>query len=346
MKFKILLSGISFIVAILLVEYVSRQITPSKAFLDANTYVPIYEQFGSTYKLKSNYEVRITTSLYSFLHKTNSHGLRQDKESQDKDSKILRVAFLGDSMTYGLGVENNETFPSLLDSPSFETLNFGVIGYGPYEEKELFEDFVVNFAPDVTVLCFLTGNDLDEVADGPGRYEIIGDGFLWDKAAEHTVKYRFKFMKTTPVLKNIHYSLIKRSNLYNIIIYGVDYTVKPVDYNNAFEKTAGVISEIKKIADANGSRLVLLVIPTTSIEVLGTEKERPYFLRGFPLNSKLEELTRENDIGFLDLLEDFRNYPNPEKLYFKFDGHLTPEGHKFVALKLGDFLKVFNTNEQ
>jgi len=76
---------------------------------------------------------------------------------------IVRVACVGDSITYGSGVENRETnnYPAVLGSllgPKFETKNFGISGATllkkgdhPYWNTEAFTD-VDKYEPDAVVI--------------------------------------------------------------------------------------------------------------------------------------------------------------------------------------------------
>src|SRR4051812_48420843 len=47
---------------------------------------------------------------------TNSHGLRERELPLAKPAGTQRVVFLGDSVTFGAGVRNDEAFPRLLEA--------------------------------------------------------------------------------------------------------------------------------------------------------------------------------------------------------------------------------------
>ena len=73
-----------------------------------------------------------------------------------------RVVVLGDSLTFGTGVEDGETFVAQLAglAPSLEPLNLGVSGYGTDQELLLLEHEGLTQAPAVVVLDVCVGNDL------------------------------------------------------------------------------------------------------------------------------------------------------------------------------------------
>jgi hypothetical protein len=97
--------------------------------------------------------------------RTNAHGARGDAFAQTKAPDTLRIAHLGDSFTFGQGVEEDEAFASVLagelesDGLIIETLNFGVPGHGTPQSIALLERRVLALSPDVVVL-HVFANDL------------------------------------------------------------------------------------------------------------------------------------------------------------------------------------------
>jgi len=71
----------------------------------------------------------------------NNIGFRgRDVDFKNKIKK--RILMLGDSITFGLGVADDETFSTILDADDnfgFEVINSGVCGYGPDQELLLYE---------------------------------------------------------------------------------------------------------------------------------------------------------------------------------------------------------------
>ena len=62
---------------------------------------------------------------------------------------------LGDSITFGTGVGDDETFSHLLDAlPDLEVLNLGVDGYGTDQELIRLEREGLAFGPQVVILNF------------------------------------------------------------------------------------------------------------------------------------------------------------------------------------------------
>jgi lysophospholipase L1-like esterase len=89
---------------------------------------------------------------------TNGEGLRGHEVSRDKPRGVRRVVGLGDSVAFGWGVDDEQTFLSLLESrlrgDGVEALNFGVPGYNTPQEVAVFRTKAASFQPDVVLLTY------------------------------------------------------------------------------------------------------------------------------------------------------------------------------------------------
>jgi hypothetical protein len=98
----------------------------------------------------------------------NSKGYRDQERSLEKPPGTLRIAVLGDSQVEAWQVEIENRWTELLErhlrerSPALgvEVLNFGVSGYGTAEELIVLREDVLAYDPDIVLLGFLTGNDV------------------------------------------------------------------------------------------------------------------------------------------------------------------------------------------
>lgn len=113
----------------------------------------------------------------------NSQGFRGPTVAHEKPAGVFRIACVGDSHTFGHGVEEGETWPALLQamvSERFpdrivEVLNCGVEGYDSMQEYIWLRDRVLDYSPDLVVMQYYV-NDVSsrDVAREPvGRDWII-----------------------------------------------------------------------------------------------------------------------------------------------------------------------------
>jgi lysophospholipase L1-like esterase len=95
--------------------------------------------------------------------KINHLGFRGKETNVQKGKNITRIAVLGDSCTFGLGIEEEKTFPSLTEKmlndhsradQRFEVINAGVPGYTSYQGLQMLKKRVLPLNPDYIVLYF------------------------------------------------------------------------------------------------------------------------------------------------------------------------------------------------
>lgn len=98
---------------------------------------------------------------------TNSHGMRDCEHTVAKPAATFRIAVLGDSVAFGWGVDQEASYPEVLErrldaagtGRRFEVLNFAVPGYNTAMEVATFEHKALAFEPDLVILHFID-NDL------------------------------------------------------------------------------------------------------------------------------------------------------------------------------------------
>jgi hypothetical protein len=90
----------------------------------------------------------------------NSRGYRGPLHEGPPRQGVRRIVMLGDSITFGTGVSDGETFSDRLDAlPGLEVVNLGVDGYGTDQELIRLEREGLAYRPRVVVLNFCLRND-------------------------------------------------------------------------------------------------------------------------------------------------------------------------------------------
>ena len=101
---------------------------------------------------------------FDVLVETSSSGFRDRERALAKPPGVLRIAVLGDSFMEAYQVALEEALPARLERAlsgrGVEVLNFGVGGYGTAQALRTFDEEVVRYAPDLVVLAFYVGNDV------------------------------------------------------------------------------------------------------------------------------------------------------------------------------------------
>jgi hypothetical protein len=121
----------------------------------------------------------------------NARGTRGREPALPNANQRTRVVVLGDSIAFGLGVSDEETFTHLLDvrDNGIEAGNLAVQGYGPGQELLVLLGEGLRSDPDVVVLAFCLDNDFAEAVlpvalyDGrtaKPRFRLVGDRLVLD----------------------------------------------------------------------------------------------------------------------------------------------------------------------
>lgn len=98
---------------------------------------------------------------------TNNLGLRDDHDiTYEKPKDKKRILIIGDSFTYGWGVETTEAYPHALEhileklNPNYEVIKAGFPAFNTDDEYVWLKDEGIKFKPDIIIYQFYGGNDL------------------------------------------------------------------------------------------------------------------------------------------------------------------------------------------
>ena len=113
---------------------------------------------------------------------TNSHGLRDEEFPVDKGDRF-RILVLGDSVTYGHGNDNEDTWPKQLQhmlnardgKTRFHVINAGVCGYSIADEHAYLREKGIKLSPDLVILCFVH-NDVEGMLAEVAWREYLREG--------------------------------------------------------------------------------------------------------------------------------------------------------------------------
>jgi hypothetical protein len=123
---------------------------------------------------RPNYNGRASNRFaeYNVKLSINQEGFRDKDYTIEKPPDTLRIAFLGDSFTFGTQVEEEQTFvrrtETMLNqrlkekgsSFSVQCMNFGMDGFEIQQYVQCYEAYVKKYKPDLVIANIYTGNDL------------------------------------------------------------------------------------------------------------------------------------------------------------------------------------------
>lgn len=236
-----------------------------------------------------------------------------------------RIAFLGDSFTFGVGVEADETFAHLVAErlPDTRSANFGMSGYGIDQMWLTLRHYAGDPPPDIVVLSFVL-DDLNRTLSAYRLRDTLEHlrsqgkiGWVpkpaFDLRDGRLVRLGPDDRPGGPL------DLIRRRSR---IVEGL----RRIEHRLSLSRPLGhrwrlnreIFGQILAECERLGARLLVVYIPAKGLE----ERETPVFASEFA----------EMGIPFLDLRE--RLPPGRDSLYFVHDRHFNPAGHRFAAAEI------------
>ncbi|MBN2382372.1 hypothetical protein JXQ70_05760 [bacterium] len=111
------------------------------------------------FKMRKNLDIQ---SKYGYRLKTNSMGMRSPEVLIEPAAGIFRIICVGDSVTFGWGVEADQAFPQLtecklaelLPDRHIQVLNAGMPAYSSYQGLVYLQNELIAYKPDLVVFCF------------------------------------------------------------------------------------------------------------------------------------------------------------------------------------------------
>jgi len=141
----------------------------------------------------------------------NAAGFRDGEFPKSKPKGVFRVAAIGDSVTFGLGLGQGATYPKRLETllnrcagdaaPRFEVLNFGVTGYNITQIVERLRVLALDYKPDWVVYGYVLNDPQATSHEGEilgalhevERRRIGASGSLWLNRSRLFLMARYVF---------------------------------------------------------------------------------------------------------------------------------------------------------
>lgn len=185
---------------------------------------------------------------------------------------VVRIACIGDSWTFGMNVNQDQSYPARLDAlltdrtppQPVEVMNFGVLGYTSFQGLQLLKSRVLDLQPDVLVIGFGMNDsdvagyrDRDVLAPGPPSWRdrvkaVTGSSQLLALMKYFALRLRFHPKDTGEFLKaDAKADQGKNNDTVNYDEMEAWTRVSPRDYDRNLREMIG-------IARARGARVVIL----------------------------------------------------------------------------------------
>lgn len=243
----------------------------------------------------------------------NSDGLRDRDYPVERDGHSRRIIFLGDSLTFGWGVEEPDTFATLLEGRlnneiPVEIINFGTGNYNTTQEVSLFLEKGLKYTPDAVVLFYFI-NDAEPIPEKSSLAFLANfrlTTFYWS---------RFKQLAA-------RWSPGKTFKDYYRDLYLED--------QQGWMETRDSFLELARISQKKDIDLRVVVLPEL------------HNLVEYPFSQQHEQLTeflQANGIEVLDLAPLLTDQTDPHSLWVALDdAHPNARAHRLIADHSEEFI--------
>ena len=214
MIFSLVGIGLSLFVAALIAELALTLLKPQPVLrrVLANTPAMYVEGDVLPYVLIPGYRGRLRKPEYDTLVSINSRGFRGPEV---RDSGEPRMMIIGDSMTFGYGMDDSDAYPAILDtlSTSVEVINGGLPGSSPGMYLAWLRAHGTELHSSAYLIGFFIGNDIDR-ADEIWA-EVDTDGLpLRIESFEYEVVDNYIRLKKTRI--GYRYPILRESHLFHL----------------------------------------------------------------------------------------------------------------------------------
>jgi hypothetical protein len=329
-----------------------------------------------SYELEKNcyaFENKGTTFAYKVV--TNNLGHRIANKNLEKDLEKEKIIFLGDSFTYGFGINYKDSIPGQIDKKTnnkFEVINFAMPGYSPSINLYKLEEYLKN-SKKLKIKKIFYVMDLSDVHDESNRWSNIKNinlPVIIDENIKKEIKDTFEFkqnFRTSKFLSSLvnnnvrnfrkkikfyfsknkvvnsldvktfwgKFTYTSTSNLANDVEYR---KLWPVDYKIGIKNIKKKIKKISDLIKPYNTEFYIVIHPWKETLEYGQEEFNWEFFA-----NEICILTNCNKV--ISLFDDVRDLKRENilwksEIYFKKDVHFNKKGNDLYSNRI--YFDAFN----
>jgi hypothetical protein len=363
--FKLLSVAIGGGLALLLVEIVLRAVPgvfgadiKQQLTADPRNYGIPHPYIGHLHRPDT--EIVVSGKDFSGVHRVDKAGFRNNWPWPAHPDIVI----LGDSVTFGYGVNNEETWPAILSRSLGKSavVNLALIGAGPQQYLRVYETFGANLHPRLVLVGFWARNDFWD-AELFDRWLTSGsdDNYLvwrdFGRPERVTLSVRHPVRALEGLFTLAVDTVLRNSRLYNLArverdglqrraggppktfrsadggrlqLQMSDYALKVAkgqSGDRGFQLTVDALQRLDSLTLRGGAHMLVVLLPS---------KEETY---GPLLGSNVDDPTRalraaldDRGIDYLDLAPEFLQRASAgDRLFFEVDEHPNQAGYALIA---------------
>ena len=280
--------------------------------------------------------MRAAKSIQCGTERINAAGYRGPERPRLSGSGTLRIAVLGDSSTFGVGVCWDETYAAVLERelPNAEVLNFGVVGFSAFQGEKLLEGRVLTYRPRVVLVAFGAANEIAAA----GSHDVDAKFHITSQASPRAVLWHdrlsglrvFQLVERAFSRKAEGWIELKARDNMDKWTRGSDDYVR----NQSLASFERSLERMVKLGRAHDARVILIVPPRRR----AVETRWPWANEYTKYATAIKRVASRLNVPYWDARAAFRAVPHSDERLFLDDYHPNVAGHqiyaKFLAEKL------------
>jgi hypothetical protein len=296
-------------------------------------------------------------SEMDFVHREYRNHARIDelggRQVVPQSNATLLLPMLGDSFTFGVGVGDEETFPSVLQGSMAERLvNLGVPGTSLERQVAIVKARHVELKrPPVYVFCFFLGNDFEEMlyysrstpvaAAKPVSSWVVGlNRVVVNSWLRRSYLIQFLRQPLRTWINRRHSSTMLDP------VFKIMNTADTAYRDQVRARVSTELDALVALGRQLDFRFLFVLVPDKH-QVFAQQMRagaKYYGLTDAPLdrmapNRLLLDLLRQRNIPAIDPTDALAKSADPS-LYYVYDNHFTVAGHRFFAQAIGAPLRA------
>ena len=324
------------VLAEILVRFLAPQMTGPVQFAFDNELgaIPVPDQQG----------VRSLPGVYTYSYSNDERGMRIVPGATEGRPARKRILLLGDSFTYGIGVDDDQTFGAYLQRsiPDALIANAGTGGKGTDYALKYLSVRGAELKPDVVVLGFFPNDFCDNKREE--YFSRSGDGTLTAKRLDLSVGARKSFLARIPAYD----WLITHSHLANLVKQAaIEFLMRSPGQQadagvvvgsvpgggcsdpSAEDLTIAYLSALKqKTEHLNASLLCFYIPDVTELDLEDVSRDEAAFLR----------IARYLGIKAFSMKPYLKKSGSPPSKLYLAEGHWSPLAHEIAGRVLELFV--------
>ncbi|SYZ74655.1 conserved hypothetical protein [Candidatus Zixiibacteriota bacterium] len=340
-KFAVLLTTIIFV--LILLSQIVLTVAPVKRAIDKNplsiinqpgNYPEIFKRdHNLLWRLRPSNEFK-SPSGGSLIYRINALGMRGAMPSPT--SHAVRIVALGNSVTFGWGVDEDSTFETQLRQminkdpalPQVEVINAGIPGYSSFQGRRYYVEEISKLHPDILMVMFGWGDQM------PAKDSIPDDKLQMPSESIIHLENFLDRIKLYSLIQNWLHSNTMDSSLNS------RSSVRRVSIVNFYDN----LNTIIKYAESESTAVILLTSPAPAPDRYNlTGNLSLIFLYHEYYNYQTRLAARNNQVPLIDVAQQFNKYDSLFDDAAHDPIHFNAAGHRTIAAALYNYLK---TNSQ